>query len=266
MRWVACFCALGMALPSVAQARALVIVAGVQGASSPAEVQVLEAIALAEAELRPGITRVVVWPDREPALRCGPDPQCLKRVLEPSGADLALLIAADYRVAPALVGLMLIELGRGETVGVTSVDLGPQAPREALVPPLFALFSAARLDPAALVKAQVEPPEAEVILSPAPIRSEGDTHWLAPGPYTLTVRKEGYTPSQANFSVGPEARRTVGLRLVEEPTIGTPLLLGVLVLAAVGVGAAVVASVAGGGRSCLCAGGPDACGGSCEPR
>lgn len=266
MKWSALLCGLGAMFPFSAHARELVIVAGVQGANSPAEVRVLEAIALAEAELRPGVTRVSVWPDPKPALSCGPDPQCLQRVLAPTGADLALLIAADYRVAPALVGLTLIELGRGETVGVTSVDLGPQAPRDALVPPLFALFGAARLDPATMMKTQVEPAEAEVHLSPAPLRSDGNTHWLAPGPYTLTVQREGYTPSRTNFSVSSEARRTLGVRLVEEPTMATPVLLGVLILAVVGVGAAVVASVAGGSRSCLCAGGPEACGGGCEPR
>lgn len=256
----------GIAFPLSAQGRTLVIVAGAQGANSPAEAHVLEAIAVSEAELRPGITQVVVWPDREVALRCGPDPHCLKRVLGSSGADLALLIAADHRVAPALVGLMMIDLGQSAIVGVTSVDLGPQAPRDALIPPLFALFGAARMDPATVLKAQVEPAEAEVILSPAPLRSEGNTHWLAPGPYTMTVRKEGYAPSQANFAVSSEARRTLGVHLVEEPSLATPLLLGLVAVAAIGVGAAVLASVAGGSRSCLCAGGPDACGGSCEPR
>jgi hypothetical protein len=266
VRWAACFCGLWMAFPGVASARSLVIVAGVQGASTPAEVQVLEAIAVEQAELRPGLTQVEVWPDREPALRCGPDPKCLQRILDRSGADLALLIAADYRVAPALVGLTMIDLGRGELIGVTSVDLGPQAPRDALLAPLFALFGAAQLDPAAVVLAQVEPAEAEVILHPAPLRSDGRTHWLAPGRYTLTARQEGYVPSQSNFTVASEVRRTVGLRLVEEPTLATPLLLGVLALAVVGVGAVVVASVAGGSQSCLCVGGPDACGGGCDPR
>lgn len=265
MRWAWFWSGLVLALPNVASARGLVIVAGVQGASSPAEVQVLEAIGLAEAELRPGLTRVIVWSDRAPALNCGPDPKCLQRVLGPSGASLALLIAADYRVTPALVGLTMVDLERGATVGVTSVDLGPKAPRDALVPPLFALFAAARLDPAAVVKAQVQPAEAEVILSPAPLRSEGHTHWLAPGRYTMTARREGYAPSQSHFTVDTEARRTVGLRLVEEPTIATPLLLAVLALAVVGVGAAVVASAVGGDQRCLCVGGPDACGGGCDP-
>lgn len=250
-------------LLSVAAPRPLVVIASVQGATGPEQTQALEALAGAEAQVRPGIERLVAVDHRADVRRCGAEPKCLAQVLGPTGATLALLIVADYRITPALFGLTLVDLAERRVLGVTSVDLDATTPGQALSAPIRGLFDNAGLRAGALIETRIEPAGATVVLDPAPLRSDGATHWLTPGRYTLKVSRDGYLPSESHLAVAGADRRTVLVRLAEEPGLSKPLLVGGLVLVVAGVVAVVAAAVVGAGAGCLCAGGPEACQDGC---
>lgn len=241
-----------LASSAAPEPKRLVIVASIQGDNPAARVEDLERLAIEESELRPGITRIEAAIDRTRALRCGSDPTCLAGVLGTTSADLALLIAADYRLDPPLVGLSLIDLAGRTAISLTSVDLDKSSLRAALSTAISSSFDAGHFASAAVVEASVLPLGSEVAVTPLPLRAEGRTLWLAPGRYEINVSQEGFVSTRTEVQVEAGTRRAVGVRLAEEETVLRPVLWTALIVGVAGAGALIAALLIGGGSTCLC--------------
>lgn len=148
---------------------------------------------------------------------CGPDPQCLARVLEPTDVRHVVFVILDFRRDPAVVTAQVLDLSKRAAVA-THFDMSGRFPKSSTKTLVRKCLVDAGHSVGAKVTVDVSPADADVRVGDRAVDS-GVSAAFEPGTYDVVATAEGYEPTETITELVRDDHRKLSLELEASPTV-----------------------------------------------
>lgn len=153
---------------------------------------------------------------------CGSDAACIAAKLRMFDARLGLVVVLNYQLDPPVYSLQLLDTDAGRKVAdrVGEVPRG-EAPLDVVTREADALLGAEGFVKSGRIVVDVDPPRAQLRLTPGPEPDPGtpNVFTVAPGRYTVEGSLEGFSTEHTEVDVTSGETKTAKLELDEQRSL-----------------------------------------------